>query len=147
MKFLVLNVAVAAILTVGASNSQAQETLLDQLATADITKGERVFKKCKSCHTIDSGGGNKIGPNLYGIVQRPVATVEGYKYSKALIAFGDQWTLDRLNAFLEKPKAAVKRTKMSFAGIKKPADRLNLLGFLNTHSDTPLDVSIAENPA
>ena len=145
MKFLVLNVAVAAILTLGASNSQAQETFLDQLATADIAKGEKVFKKCKSCHTVDSGGKSKVGPNLYGIIQRPVATVEDFKYSKALIAYGGQWTLSRLDAFLEKPKTAVKGTKMSFAGIRKPADRLNLLSFLNAQSGTPLDVPVAEN--
>ncbi len=143
MKYLVFGAAVLSTAAFVASNVQAQEPLLEQLVNADIAKGEKVFKKCKSCHTISSGGKNKVGPNLYGILQRPVASVEGAKYSKALTAFGGLWELDRLDAFLEKPKALVKGTKMSFAGLKKPADRLNLIAFLNTQSDTPLDMAIA----
>ncbi|NRA89009.1 MAG: cytochrome c family protein [Rhizobiales bacterium] len=145
MKFFVLNAAMVAVLIVGVSNSQAQETLLNQLKQANIVKGEKIFNKCKSCHTIDNGGKNKIGPNLYGIIQRPVGTVKGFKYSKALVKFGDRWTLSRLNAFLTKPKVVVKGTKMNFLGIKKPVDRLNILGFLNTQSNKPLDVSNIEN--
>ncbi len=140
MKPLVFGTAIVCALSFLASAGYTQETLLDQLSAADLAEGEKVFKKCKACHTVNSGGKKKVGPNLYGIVGRSVATSDGFKYSKALTDFGGEWTIERLDAFLDKPKSTVKGTKMSFAGLKKPADRVNLIAFLNTQSDTP-DVS------
>ncbi len=108
------------------------------LASADLTKGERTFKTCAGCHTIESGAMNKAGPNLYGIVGQPVAAVDGFNYSKALTEYGGEWTLERLDAFLTKPRAEVKGTKMGYAGLKKVEDRANLIAYLNTFSDSPL---------
>jgi len=101
-------------------------------AAGDAAKGAKIFKKCKSCHTADEGGKNKSGPNLFGVVGRAAASVEGYKYSKAMKASGLTWDAATLNSFLKKPKKFVKKTKMSFAGIKKEKQRADLIAYLET---------------
>lgn len=110
------------------------------VASADPKKGEKDFKKCQSCHSIEKGGPNKVGPNLWGVVDRPVASHEGYKYDAAMEKFaegGTKWTYDHLNAFLEKPKDLVPGTKMGFGGISKEEDRANLVAYLRTQADEP----------
>ena len=101
-------------------------------ADGDAAKGEKVFKKCKACHTIEQGGKNKVGPNLFGIVGKKSASVEGYKYSKAMQNADLTWDDATLSEYLKKPKAFVKGTKMSFAGLKKESDRENLIAYLKT---------------
>ncbi|OUR77912.1 hypothetical protein A9Q83_10205 [Alphaproteobacteria bacterium 46_93_T64] len=101
-------------------------------AAGDAAKGAKIFKKCKSCHTADEGGKNKSGPNLFGVVGRAAASVEGYKYSKAMKASGLTWDAATLNSFLKKPRKFVKKTKMSFAGIKKEKQRADLIAYLET---------------
>lgn len=108
------------------------------LAQADAAKGERVFKKCQSCHTVEQGDRNKVGPNLYGVVGGKVAAVDGFKYSSALLEHGGEWTPERLDAYLANPRGAVKGTRMTFAGLKKDADRADVIAYLNTFSDSPL---------
>ena len=102
-------------------------------ADGDAALGEKAFRKCKACHKLEQGK-KGIGPSLYGVVGRPVATLEGYKYSKAMIAFGDGkiWTEELLDTYLTKPKALVPRTKMTFPGFKKEADRANVIAYLNS---------------
>lgn len=104
------------------------------LASADVDKGIKVFKKCAACHTAEAGGKNKIGPNLHNIVGRQPAAVADFKYSAAMTEFGADkvWDVDTLNAFLTKPKDLVSKTSMSFAGLKKDKDRANLIGYLQT---------------
>jgi len=116
----------------------AAEPLTDLLAAADLKKGEKVFKKCKACHTVKEGGKNKSGPNLFNIVGADVAAVDGFRYSKGLQKYAGSWTPERLDAFLTKPKKEVKGTKMSFAGLKKEKDRANLIAFLNQNAATPI---------
>ncbi|WP_367714379.1 c-type cytochrome (plasmid) [Nitratireductor sp. GISD-1A_MAKvit] len=121
-----------------------------QIADADIARGEKVFKRCAACHTVEQGGKNKVGPNLFGIVGGPVGQVEGYKYSPAFKKLDGNWDVERLDAFLLKPKAAVKGTKMAFAGLRKEQERIDLIGYLNTFSDAPIEFGAAaetEKPA
>jgi len=104
-------------------------------AHADVAKGEKVFKKCKACHTVDEGGKNKVGPNLFGVVGRAAGTVDGFKYSKAMMEAagnGLVWDEANLDAFLKKPKKFMKKTKMSFGGVKKDDQRADLIEYLNT---------------
>ena len=99
------------------------------LAEGDAAKGKKVFKKCKTCHSFDPGK-KKIGPHLTGIVGRKAASVEGYKYSKAMKAADIVWDEANLDAFLKKPKAFIKGTKMTFAGLKKESQRQDIIAYL-----------------
>ena len=109
------------------------------LPAADIAAGEAVFKKCSSCHTDTSGGPDMTGPNLFAIVGRPTAGHAGFAYSDAMVAHkaeAPNWTYDQLYGFLGAPPKWVKGTKMTFAGVKKPEDRINLIAYLRTMGST-----------
>lgn len=108
------------------------------LAEGDAAKGEKVFKKCKACHAIGEGAKDKVGPVLNGIVGRQIALREGFKYSDVLVglsAEGKIWTTEELAVFLEKPRNYAKGTKMSFAGLRKEADRENIIAYLATFGE------------
>ncbi|KTE28609.1 cytochrome c, class I [Sphingopyxis sp. HIX] len=92
--------------------------------------GEQVFKRCVACHTIDKGGANGIGPNLHGVVGRPVASHAGFSYSSAMKAKGGVWDAATLDLYLEAPMKALPGTRMAFAGVYDPADRKALLLYL-----------------
>ena len=108
------------------------------LSTGDLAHGEKVFKKCSACHSIKSGGGNKIGPALYNVVGRKVGVLDDYKYSKALAEYEKNWSFEELNGFLLKPKDWIKGTKMAYAGLRKEKDRASVILYLNKYSDNPL---------
>ena len=107
------------------------------LSLGDITHGEKVFKKCAACHSINKDGRNKIGPKLYNVVGRATGTVPGYKYSKALKSYNKTWTFEELNSFLLKPAAWIKGNKMGFTGLKNDMDRASVILYLNQNSDNP----------
>ena len=107
------------------------------MAQGDVTNGEKIFKKCAACHSINKGGPNKIGPALYNVVGRKVGGVAGYKYSKALASYGKEWSFEELNGFLIKPAKYLKGTKMSYAGLRKETDRASVIKYLNKSSDNP----------
>tara|TARA_B100000795_G_scaffold236881_1_gene197254 strand:- start:35 stop:574 length:540 start_codon:yes stop_codon:yes gene_type:complete len=107
------------------------------MAQGDVTNGEKIFKKCAACHSINKGGPNKIGPALYNVVGRKVGGVADYKYSKALASYGKKWSFEELNGFLIKPAKYLKGTKMSYAGLRKETDRASVIKYLNKSSDNP----------
>ena len=107
-------------------------------ASTSATEGAKIFKKCAACHSIAQGGGNKIGPALWGVLGRKAGSVSDYKYSKAMAAHEKAWTFDEMNGFLIKPKDWIKGTKMSFAGLRKEKDRASVILYLNQNSDNPL---------
>ncbi|MDP3803877.1 cytochrome c family protein [Brevundimonas sp.] len=119
------------------------------LPTADLAAGEAAFARCKSCHTIDAGGPNGIGPNLFGIAGRPTASHAGFAYSDAMTAHAGAnptWTLDELDQFLTAPGRHVPGTKMSFAGIRDTATRVDLIAWLRSQGSTDMAIP-APDPA
>ena len=110
------------------------------LALGSVEDGQKVFKKCSACHSIKKGGRNNIGPALYNVLGRNIGALEDYKYSKALIAFGKDWTFEEMNNFLIKPTSYIKGTKMAFAGLKKEKDRASVILYMNSNADSPLDL-------
>ena len=114
------------------------------LAAADAGKGEKVAKKCVSCHTFEQGGKNKIGPNLWSIVGRDRAGAEGFDYSTAISEAGGTWGYPELDAYLKKPATAIPGNKMTFAGLRKAVDRANIVAFLRMQSDSPPPLPPAE---
>ena len=107
------------------------------LAMGDLGHGEKVFKKCSACHMIASGGKNMIGPNLWSVIGRTAGSVSDYKYSKAMLAYGKEWTFEEMNSYLIKPQAYIKGTKMAFAGLRKEKDRASVIMYLNQNGDNP----------
>jgi len=107
------------------------------LALGSAENGKKVFKKCAACHSINQGGSNKIGPALYSVVGRAIAGVSDYKYSKALVSYGKEWSFEELNGFLLKPSKWIKGNKMGFAGLKKDEDRASVILYLNENSNNP----------
>ena len=116
------------------------ETSLDLssfLALGDVSRGEKVFKKCAACHSITQDGKNKIGPKLWNVMFRSAASITDYKYSKALSAYQKDWGWEEMNGFLIKPAKWIKGNKMGFAGIKSDEDRASVILYVNQNSDNP----------
>tara|TARA_R110002110_G_scaffold415612_7_gene652364 strand:- start:170354 stop:170893 length:540 start_codon:yes stop_codon:yes gene_type:complete len=132
-----VDVLEGAVQTTAAPATPVIEPIGPLLASADIAAGEKGFKRCATCHTFTKGGPNKVGPNLFGVVGGAKGGASGFAYSDALKTMAGTWTYDELNAFLTKPKDFLAGTKMTFAGIKKPQDRANIIAFMRQHADTP----------
>ena len=123
------------------SSTESKTTdIMALLASANVSDGEKVFKKCAACHSISIGGSNKIGPALWGVLGRKAGSVQDYKYSKTLAAYGKSWSFEEMNGFLTNPKEWIKGTKMSFAGLKKEKERAAIILYMNNNSDNPLQV-------
>jgi cytochrome c len=119
------------------ASTEASVDISALLALGDIEHGKKVFKKCAACHSVNAGGGNKIGPKLWNVMFRPVAAVSDYKYSKALTDYGKEWSWEEMNGFLIKPAKWIKGNKMGFAGLKSEKDRASVILYLNQSGDSP----------
>src|SRR5882672_7637541 len=113
------------------------------LQTASVEKGAAAAKKCAACHTFEKGGPNRVGPNLFGIVERARASEAGFNYSAAMKAKGGKWTYDDLNKFIANPKGFVPGTAMGFAGIPKDSERADVIDYLDTLADSPVPLPTA----
>ena len=100
-------------------------------AEGDAAKGEKVYKKCKTCHSLEAGK-NKVGPHLAGVIGRAAGAVEGFKYSSSMADSGLVWDEATLDSFLEKPKKLIPKNKMAFPGLKKEADRQNVIAYIKS---------------
>jgi cytochrome c len=107
------------------------------LPAADVAAGKTLSTKCEQCHDLSKGGPNKIGPNLFGVVDRPRASHEGFSYSSAMKGKPGNWTYDELFKFIKEPGVYVPGTKMSFAGLRSDKDRINLIAYLRSNADSP----------
>ncbi|UIJ71417.1 cytochrome c family protein [Aurantimonas sp. HBX-1] len=133
----------------GAPAEEAAVPIAALLQTADAEAGAAQFRKCGACHTGEQGGANKVGPHLWDVVNRPIASVSDFSYSAALQEFSEGgsvvWDYDHLSYFIEDPKGHVPGTAMGFAGLKDPEDRANLIAYLRTLSENP--APLPEAPA
>jgi cytochrome c len=111
------------------------------LPAADVADGKSISTRCEQCHDLSKGGPNKIGPNLYSVVDEPRGTGRnGFSFSSAMQAKGGTWTYDELFKFLKSPGSYIPGTKMSFAGLRSEKDRINLIAYLRTNADTPAPI-------
>ncbi|MBV9043501.1 MAG: cytochrome c family protein [Alphaproteobacteria bacterium] len=127
----------------GGTAAPAEEPMPDWgtvLPAADAGAGKATSVKCEQCHDLSKGGPNKIGPNLWGVVGRPRAEHPGFSYSGAMSADHTPWSFDSIFKFVKSPQSYVPGTKMSFAGLRSAQDRINLIAYLRTQSDSPLAI-------
>ena len=120
------------------SSEAGSGDIMALLASASISDGEKIFKKCTACHSIAQGGGNKIGPALWGVIGRKAGSFPDYKYSKAMAAYAKSWSFEEMNGFLIKPKDWIKGTKRSFAGLKDSKERAAVILYMNENSNNSL---------
>ena len=115
------------------------------LASADPAEGERLYSRCRSCHTIEPGGAHGVGPNLANVVGAPKAAKGGFSYSGVLANMGGDWDYAALDAFLENPRGYATGTRMSFAGLRRPDQRAAVIAFMreNTENPPPLPEPVA----
>ena len=128
------------VLVLAGSAGAGADSIEERLATASPGNGESLFRVCGACHAITEGAAHTIGPNLRGVVGRPVASAEGYdRYTPALSSFGGVWSPERLDRYLRQPMVEVEGTSMVFPGIPDAGDRADLIAWLNRHSPAPVD--------
>lgn len=136
----------------GATAAAPKETPIDTLlASASVERGTQTAKQCQACHNFQEGQGPKVGPDLYGVVDRPIASVSGFNYTDALKGaaqkLGGKWTFDALNKWLTKPSAVAPGTAMTFAGLSNEKQRADVIAYLDTLSPHPVPLPTAQGAA
>jgi cytochrome c len=121
-----------------AGAKEAEQPIENLLAAASAEKGEATSKQCGACHTFEKGGPNRVGPNLWNVVNRPKGTEAGFNYSAAMKAKGGNWSFDELNKFLANPRGYISGTNMTFAGLSRETQRADVIAFLAKHADSPV---------
>jgi cytochrome c len=131
----------------GAATAPKEAPIAQLLASATPQAGEADAKVCLTCHNLAKGAGNKVGPDLYGVVGRAVASEAGFNYSSALKAKGGTWTFDALNPWIANPRGDVPGTLMTFGGVPSEKQRADIIAYLNSNSDSPLPLPKAADAA
>jgi cytochrome c len=130
------------------AKAEPADPIAVRLASADPKKGEAVAKQCGACHTFEKGGPNRVGPNLYGIVNDEKGHGRnGFNFSAAMKAAGGKWTYDDLDQFITNPRGYIKGTSMGFAGLGRPGQRADLIAYLRSLSDNPAPLPTAAEGA
>ena len=136
----VLRGVLAALALAVAGTAAGEAPVSGRLASASPERGEKVFRVCSACHAVDAGAPHGIGPNLWAVIGRAVASAEGFdRYTPAMKSFGGTWSPERLDRYLRQPMTAVEGTAMVFPGLPSAADRADVIAWLNTHSPEPID--------
>ena len=120
--------------------AEAPQPIDVRLAESNVQSGQSAAKVCLACHSFEKGGPNKQGPNLWGVVGRPRATEAGFNYSAAMKAKGGNWTFEELDKFLTNPRGYIPGTAMGFAGMTRDKQRADVINYLHTLADKPVDL-------
>ncbi|MEO0671930.1 MAG: cytochrome c family protein [Pseudomonadota bacterium] len=120
------------------------ETIKPMLASASVESGQKFFRACAACHSVNEGGKNLAGPNLWSVVNRDIASIDAYAYSNVLKEKEGGWSFEALTRFLHKPKEWAKGTKMGYNGVRKESDLANVVAYLNSLSSSPAELPTAE---
>ena len=131
----------------GSAAKEPEQPIETLLAKASVEKGQTASKQCQACHTFDKGGPNRVGPNLWGLVNRARASEAGFNYSAAMKGKGGNWSFDELSKFLASPRSYIPGTNMTFAGLSRPEQRADVIDFLHTLADNPVPLPKAAEAA
>jgi cytochrome c len=124
-----------------AAKTEQDPPIASLLPAANADAGQNAMKQCAACHSWTKGGANKIGPNLYGVVDRDIGKEAGFAYSSVLQQKGGKWSFDALYDWIKNPKAFIPGNKMGFAGVKDPKERANIIAYLDKQSDNPVPLA------